>query len=106
MVVLKFLVLLILFLSTDRHEFTTDDHFHTLEISKTILEDTGCYTATAKNDHGSVSCHCNLVVDKGIRAYVSPLFIAELAETKRIKYGQELRLSAQVEAYPSVGVVW
>ncbi|KAL0279933.1 UNVERIFIED_CONTAM: hypothetical protein PYX00_001383 [Menopon gallinae] len=90
----------------DRHTFSSEDHFHTLEMSKTTLEDAGCYTATAKNDYGSVSCRCNLVVDKGIRAYVAPEFVRELEVTRVVRCGDEMHLTAQVEAYPSVGVVW
>ncbi|KRT78694.1 Immunoglobulin, partial [Oryctes borbonicus] len=58
----------------DRHRFWTEDHFQTLEIAKTYLEDSGVYCVTAANEHGSVTCRCNLVVDKGIRAYVAPEF--------------------------------
>lgn len=90
----------------ERYTFWNEEHFHTLEITKTILDDSGCYTASARNEHGSVSCRCNLVVDKGIRAYVAPEFITELEVARSVKLGGELRLTAQVEAYPSVGVVW
>ncbi|XP_066996546.2 titin homolog isoform X2 [Anabrus simplex] len=90
----------------ERHTFWNEEHFHTLELSHTTLEDSGCYSATARNAHGSVSCRCHLVVDKGIRAYVAPEFIFELEPEYSVKEGGNLRLSAQVEAYPTVGVMW
>lgn len=90
----------------DRHTFWNDDHFHTLEISKTTLEDSGTYSVAARNDHGSVACRCHLVVDKGIRAYVAPEFTAELDVADTVQLGGTLHLRAQVEAYPSVGVIW
>lgn len=91
----------------DRHIFWDDDsNFHTLEIIHSTLEDSGCYMVTARNVNGSVSCRCNLVVDKGIRAYVAPDFLRGLDAAYTIHSGQELRMSAQLEAYPSVGVVW
>lgn len=62
--------------------------------------------ATAKNSTGSVSCRCILVVDKGIRAYIAPEFLCALDPAYSAQVGGELRMSAQVEAYPSVGVVW
>nr|XP_046469209.1 titin homolog isoform X3 [Neodiprion pinetum] len=83
-----------------------ESHFHTLEITHSTLEDSGCYMATARNSTGSVSCRCILVVDKGIRAYVAPEFLYGLDATYTTQVGGELRMSAQVEAYPSVGVVW
>lgn len=91
----------------DRHIFWDDDsNFHTLEIIHSTLDDSGCYMVTARNINGSVSCRCNLVVDKGIRAYIAPEFLRGLDAVYTINSGEELRLSAQLEAYPSVGVVW
>ncbi|KAJ8954585.1 hypothetical protein NQ318_003116 [Aromia moschata] len=55
-----------------RHVFWSDDNFQTLEISKTCLEDSGVYSISAQNQFGSLSCRCNLIVDKGIKAYLSP----------------------------------
>ncbi|XP_026825970.1 uncharacterized protein LOC105284959 isoform X2 [Ooceraea biroi] len=91
----------------DRHIFWDDDsNFHTLEIIHSTLDDSGCYMATARNVNGSVSCRCILVVDKGIRAYIAPEFLRGLDAAYTIPLGGELRMSAQLEAYPSVGVVW
>lgn len=83
-----------------------DGQFNTLEIIRASLDDCGTYTATARNEHGSVSCHCSLVVDKGIRAYIAPEFFCALDTEHRVRDGDELRLSAQIEAYPAVGVSW
>lgn len=92
---------------TDRHQLVSEaDHFYTLEISRTQLDDGGLYTVTAQNCLGAVSCHCQLTVDKGIRAYVAPDFVSELSPAVTVKAGAELRLFAQVEAYPSVGIAW
>ncbi|XP_072764137.1 uncharacterized protein [Anoplolepis gracilipes] len=91
----------------DRHIFWNDDsNFHTLEIIHSTLDDSGCYMVTARNVNGSISCRCTLVVDKGIRAYVAPEFLRGLDAAYTIRSGEELRMSAQLEAYPSVGVVW
>lgn len=96
-----------IFFSLDCHIFWNDDsNFHTLEIIHSTLEDSGCYMVTAKNINGSVSCRCTLVVDKGIRAYIAPEFLRGLNAAYTIHSGGELRMSAQLEAYPSVGVVW
>lgn len=86
--------------------YDDDIHFHTLEIARSCLEDSGIYTACAKNTNGSVSCNCMLVVDKGIRAYIAPEFLYGLDVAYAVKLGGELRLTAQIEAYPSVGIVW
>ncbi|XP_047524821.1 uncharacterized protein LOC125062751 isoform X2 [Pieris napi] len=83
-----------------------DEHFHTLEIAPTTLDDGGLYEALARNNSGAVSCRCSLVVDKGIRAYVAPEFCCGLEPLYRLNEGDELRISAIVEAYPSVGVTW
>lgn len=77
--------------------------FCTLEIMRATLDDSGTYTATATNEHGSVSCHCSLTVDKGIRAYIAPEFLGFLESEYMVQSGQEIRLCAQIEAYPSVG---
>ncbi|KAG7188123.1 hypothetical protein KM043_015968 [Ampulex compressa] len=91
----------------ERHVLWDDEsNFHTLEITHSSLDDSGCYMVTAKNTSGSVSCRSNLVVDKGIRAYVSPEFLYGLDAAYTVKAGTELRMSVQIEAYPSVGVVW
>ena len=60
----------------------------------------------AKNMNGSVSCRCHLVVDKGIRAYVAPEFVRHIDAVYTVKAGGELRMTAQIEAYPTVGIVW
>nr|CAH7764905.1 unnamed protein product [Callosobruchus chinensis] len=94
-------------LSDERYTLCTDDNFHTLEISRTALEDSGMYSVTARNSFGAVSCRCNLVVDKGIKGYISPAFCNDLEPSMvEIREGRELRLSGRVEAYPSVGVMW
>lgn len=90
----------------DRIAFLQEDQFSTLEISRTYLEDSGQYSVTARNELGSVSCHCNLTVDKGIRAYISPEFIKPLDIVCTYNEGQDIHLEAHVEAYPSVGVTW
>lgn len=77
--------------------------FSTLEIMRATLDDSGTYTATAKNEHGSISCHCSLNVDKGIRAYIAPEFLGTLEPEYVVKRDQEIRLCAQIEAYPTVG---
>ncbi|CAK1588427.1 unnamed protein product [Parnassius mnemosyne] len=89
-----------------RHTKSQDELFHTLEIAPTNLEDGGVYEAMARNNSGAISCHCNLVVDKGIRAYVAPEFCCGLEPLYEVSVGDELRISAVVEAYPSVGVTW
>lgn len=83
-----------------------EGQFYTIEISKTSLNDSGMYTVTAKNDLGSVSCHCNLVVDKGIRAYIAPEFYGLFDTIYSVKEGDEIRIYGQIEAYPTVGVTW
>ncbi|VEN46037.1 unnamed protein product [Callosobruchus maculatus] len=94
-------------LSDDRRTLCTDENFHTLEISRTHLEDSGVYSVTAKNSFGAVSCRCNLVVDKGIKGYISPAFCNDLEPSQvEVREGRELRLCGRVEAYPSVGVMW
>lgn len=85
----------------------SEDGYCTLEISSSLLEDSGEYSATASSSLGAVTCRCTLVVDKGIRAYIAPEFIAEVEPKEvEVQEGDELRLFAIVEAYPSVGVVW
>ncbi|XP_014296942.2 titin isoform X1 [Microplitis demolitor] len=81
-------------------------HFHTLEISRSTIDDSGIYMARAKNIYGSVSCRCHLTVDKGIRAYIAPEFLRHLDSIYTVKAGGELRMTAQIEAYPTVGVTW
>ncbi|KAK0177708.1 hypothetical protein PV328_001733 [Microctonus aethiopoides] len=81
-------------------------HFHTLEISRSTIDDSGIYMARAKNAYGSVTCRCHLVVDKGIRAYIAPEFLGHLDSFYTVKAGSELRMTAQVEAYPTVGITW
>ncbi|XP_033155962.1 muscle M-line assembly protein unc-89-like isoform X2 [Drosophila mauritiana] len=92
---------------TDRkHLISAEGQFFTLEIAATTLDDSGTYTCLARNELGSVSCHCTLVVDKGIRAYISPDFYVPLDPFYIFREGSEIRLSTKVEAYPSVGVTW
>lgn len=91
---------------SDHHVFISQDNFYTLEITQTTLDDSGIYSVTAKNSLGAVSCKCHLVVDKGIRAYIAPEFIATMDSQVSVCEGSELRLFAQVEAYPSVGITW
>ncbi|CAH2103686.1 unnamed protein product [Euphydryas editha] len=89
-----------------RYTASQDEYFYTLEIAPTTLEDGGVYEAMARNGCGAVSCRCSLVVDKGIRAYIAPEFCCGLEPLYRLSEGEELRISAIVEAYPSVGVTW
>ncbi|XP_039229321.1 titin isoform X7 [Drosophila yakuba] len=89
-----------------KHLISAEGQFFTLEIAATSLDDSGTYTCLARNELGSVSCHCTLVVDKGIRAYISPDFYVPLDPFYIFREGSEIRLSTKVEAYPSVGVTW
>lgn len=78
-----------------------------MEITQANADDPGSYRISAKNIHGSVSCRCNLTVDRGIRAYIAPEFDAPLPiEPIAVKEGGEITLSAHVEAYPTVDVMW
>lgn len=90
----------------ERFVMWNDGNYNTLEIGRTILEDSGRYTISARNDLGSVSCHCHLTVDKGIRAYIAPDFYTGLSDQYSFGEGQDIRLYAHIEAYPSVGVSW
>lgn len=87
----------------DRYVILNGSAFSTLEIMRATLDDSGIYTATATNEHGSISCHCSLNVDKGIRAFIAPEFLGNLEPECVVKGGQEIRLCAQIEAYPTVG---
>ncbi|XP_045784051.1 titin homolog [Maniola jurtina] len=89
-----------------RRTTSQDEYFYTLEIAPTTLDDGGVYEAMARNGCGAISCRCNLVVDKGIRAYIAPEFCCGFDPLYRVCEGDELRISAVVEAYPSVGVTW
>nr|XP_034839612.1 uncharacterized protein LOC117995729 [Maniola hyperantus] len=89
-----------------RRTTSQDEYFYTLEIAPTTLDDGGVYEAMARNGCGAISCRCNLVVDKGIRAYIAPEFCCGFEPLYRVCEGDELRISAVVEAYPSVGVTW
>ncbi|KAF4519135.1 hypothetical protein B566_EDAN007408 [Ephemera danica] len=89
----------------DRYIASSSELFHTLELSGAREEDSGVYSATACNELGGVSCRCRLVVDKGIRAYIAPVFLTAL-EDMDVKANAEIRLMAHVEAYPAVGITW
>lgn len=90
-------------LYVENYVVINEDQVHTFKLKRAELEDSGTYTATAKNEYGYVSCHCNLIVDKGIRAYIAPEFISTFNERHIIKEGGTLKLIAQIEAYPAVG---
>lgn len=81
-----------------------DGQFNTVEIRSVTLDESGIYTATATNEHGSLSCHCNLVVDKGIKAYSAPEFVERMKSDYVVDGGGEIFLTAQIEAHPSVGL--
>lgn len=87
----------------ENYHIINEDQVHTLKLKRAELEESGTYTATAKNEFGYVSCHCNLIVDKGIRAYIAPEFISTFTERHVVKEGGTLKLTAQIEAYPAVG---
>lgn len=95
-----------LFFWLDKIAMWNDDQFFTIEISNASVRDSGVYTATARNKLGSVSCHCNLIVDKGIRSYIAPEFLCNFDPVYTVKENQDVRVSAQIEAYPTVGVTW
>lgn len=92
--------------SVDFKSITKEGRFHTLELGRAMLDDAGEYGLTASNEHGTVTCKARLTVDKGIRAYVAPEFVQELPEKLEVTEGDDLRLKAVVEAYPSVGISW
>uniref|UniRef100_A0A8D8WY19 Myosin light chain kinase, smooth muscle n=1 Tax=Cacopsylla melanoneura TaxID=428564 RepID=A0A8D8WY19_9HEMI len=97
----------ILIFPDDRHDFITDGNFHTLEISHTELDDSGEYSVTASNKvGGSITCKSSLIVDKGIRGYISPEFTIDLPSAVTVREHGELKFSAHVEAYPCVGITW
>lgn len=81
-------------------------NFHSLEINQTKSEHSGTYSAVATNSSGTVSCKCNLIVDKGIRTYIGPKFVDKLEKVYSITEGSELRIRAVICAYPAVGITW
>ncbi|XP_015122953.1 uncharacterized protein LOC107045269 isoform X3 [Diachasma alloeum] len=81
-------------------------HFHTLEISRSKIDNTGNYMVRAQNVHGCLSCRCHLIVDEGIRAYIAPQFTHLLNSIYTVIQNHELRMTAQLEAYPAVGITW
>ncbi|XP_046632684.1 titin homolog isoform X7 [Daphnia pulicaria] len=89
----------------DRHSYSVDGNFYTLEIATTKFDDAGVYSVQGRNSSGAVGCQCCLVVDGGIRAYVMPFFTHELEE-RNVSEGGTVSLIARVEAYPAVGVLW
>lgn len=92
--------------SDAQHTIWTEGQFNTLELGRTQLDDSGTYTVTAKNPLGAVSCHCTLVVDKGLRAYIAPEFYGLFDSVYLVREGEEIRIYGQIEAYPTVGVTW
>ncbi|XP_065224953.1 titin-like isoform X4 [Planococcus citri] len=82
------------------------DGFQSLEICRSMPEHSGTYMITASNDSGSVSCKCDLLVDKGIRTYIEPKFIEKLDMVYSTVEDTQLRIKALVQAYPSVGITW
>ncbi|XP_039287324.1 LOW QUALITY PROTEIN: muscle M-line assembly protein unc-89 [Nilaparvata lugens] len=94
-------------IKSDEHfRFCSEQGFVTLEISRSRMEDAGEYTAEARNEHGSVACTCRLVVDRGIKDYIAPAFLADIERQATVREGATLRLRATVEAYPSVDIMW
>ncbi|XP_063987212.1 uncharacterized protein LOC135167689 isoform X2 [Diachasmimorpha longicaudata] len=83
-----------------------DGHFHTLEISRSKIDNTGIYMVRAENAYGCLSCRCHLVVDEGIKAYLEPKFSRSLDSIYTVIQNDELRMTAQIKAYPAVGITW
>lgn len=71
-----------------------------------MCEHAGTYSVVATNSAGTVSCKCDLIVDKGLRTYVSPIFIKKLDKVYSIVEGSQLRIRALIQAYPAVEVSW
>ncbi|XP_064106001.1 myosin light chain kinase, smooth muscle-like isoform X3 [Macrobrachium nipponense] len=82
-----------------------DGHFYTLEISNSTHDDAAIYSACASNLYGSVLCKCRLIVDSGLKSYISPMFLREL-EDQSVRQGETITLQTVIEAYPTIGVVW
>ncbi|KAK8746869.1 hypothetical protein OTU49_016869, partial [Cherax quadricarinatus] len=90
----------------DAHTMWQEDgHFYTLEISSSTHDDAAVYSASAVNPFGSVLCRCRLIVDSGLRSYISPMFLREL-EDQSVREGSTITLQTVIEAYPTIGVVW
>ncbi|CAG4977771.1 unnamed protein product [Colias eurytheme] len=76
------------------------DGLITMELLNAIPSDSGDYSCTVENEHGSVTTSAKLKVYPSFEpSPIPPTF------TRSIR-GEELRISAIVEAYPSVGVTW
>lgn len=71
-----------------------------------MAEYAGTYSAVASNPNGTVSCKCELTVDKGIRNYEIPKFTEKLNKVYTVSEDTQLRIRAKVEAYPAVGISW
>jgi len=80
--------------------------FYTLEMSKATAECAGTYSAVASNPSGTVSCKCELTVDKGVPSYEIPKFIDQLAQVYAVSENSQLRIRAKVHAYPAVRITW
>ncbi|XP_047736468.1 uncharacterized protein LOC108682041 isoform X2 [Hyalella azteca] len=93
-------------LEDDGHRtWQEDGHFYSLELSEAQHEDAAIYSVTATNPYGCVTCRCRLIVDSGLRSYISPMFLRELEDVS-VSEGETIILQTVIEAYPTIGVVW
>ncbi|XP_037075887.1 titin homolog, partial [Pollicipes pollicipes] len=91
----------------DRLSMWQEAHdFYTLEITSAKFADVGSYSATAANEHGSITCSCMLVVDCGPLMYVAPELVRPLPEVTKVEANSTLELQARCTAYPAISVLW
>lgn len=75
---------------------------HVLHIEKTKLDDEAEYVCVAKNDHGSVKCTCELLVDD---RSTKPEFITELEDAKAAE-GEDVKFVVELNGTPEPEVNW
>lgn len=81
----------------DRHRpyYLPEDDLHHLDIVDTTLEDTGNYTAVAKNKFGTAKCTAELVIEG-----IPPKFTV-LPEAKLVPITQPVSFTCQVTGVPT-----
>lgn len=87
---------------TRRVHVMVDGDKHILQVEEVVLDDEAEYKCVVSNDHGTLECSAELLVDERSK---KPEFIKELTNVKTVE-GEKVKFVAEIEGIPKPEVLW
>lgn len=86
--------------NNDHYKIVNDGNNYSLIINKTVLKDTGSYSAVATNELAQVSHFWKVDV------YTKPKILKKLGSARQVSQNETIELKVEIESKPQAEITW